>query len=104
MESKDKGFFVISVQMHPETIKETLMSMGISSDDIVTLKEYDDINAKNMYFEDEIIKLKDASKMFADIGSYDGNDMLRYLKWCKYAEGGYSFESDIENFKVCKEL
>lgn len=93
MELKNKGFFVISVQMHPEAIRETLISLGVYSENIIILKDYDAINAKNIYFDDEIIKTNDINKMFADIGSFDGNDMIRYLERFENAGGGVCVRS-----------
>lgn len=103
-ELQNNGFFVISVTMNPETIKETLCSLGVSCENIIILKDYDSINEKNMYFDDEIVKLKDKDKIFADIGSFNGDDTLRYLKWCKDADASaLVFEADVKNFKVCQE-
>lgn len=103
-ELQNNGFFVISVTMNPGMIKETLCSLGVCCENIIILKDYDSINEKNMYLDDEIIKLIDKDKIFADIGSFDGDDTLKYLKWCKDADAfAIAFEADVKNFKVCQE-
>ena len=95
---------VISNMAEIQKILDCLIKCNIKPEDIYILNNFDEENAKNIYFlPDCIEKKKKKEKGFVDIGCYDGKDSLGYMERINNSNVKiYAFEPDINNYRVCK--
>ena len=95
---KDSSIIIgTSIPTYIKQIKEQLFQMGFTEDDI--LFSCDDIGRQ--YFDLPELQLKEI-EYFVDAGSFNGDDTLNFLKYCKNSKGIYIFEPDEKNLNVCK--
>ncbi len=95
----------VSNMMETEQIVRNLENQGIRSDDIYVLNVFDKEGAADMYFQSECIgESVGKEKAFVDIGCYDGQDTLHYMKWNNdYETKIYAFEPNMKNYEICEE-
>lgn len=95
---------VISNLAGCKEIKMQLEKCGYKEKDIITLRDYDDLMEKNIYFEEEILKNKiNKEGWFVDVGAFDGKDTLNYVEFTGNEEGqAIVFEPDKNNYEKCK--
>lgn len=96
---------IISNMQGVQDIRQSLLGMGILPEDVYVLSDFDLESAKGMYFPKDCIQTSvKKEKAFVDIGCYDGEDSLRYMKWVNDSKAKiYAFEPDISNYQVCRE-
>lgn len=95
---------LVSNMKETEAIAEELQELGVCVKDIYVLNDFDEQNVENIYFElDRVKQAVDSTKLFIDVGCYDGKDTLKYMQWCENTDAPiWAFEPDTENYCVCK--
>lgn len=98
--NRESATVVISNEYGDDEIKEQLIDNGFLPKNIISLNEYNSRLAKMQYFE-EFLKIKKGAMV--DAGGYDGEEVIKYMKYigddeCKF----YLFEPDKNNYEICK--
>lgn len=97
---------VISNTMKPYDIKNDLVNNGISTDNIIILREYDFIAGQNIYIDEEVLKnVTGMEGVFIDVGCYDGTDTINYIKRIGDINASViAIEADEKNYSICREV
>lgn len=96
-------FVVISSTIYCEEIKNNLLPMGFSSDQILTQIFPPLLSAENQYFDPSIIRFDKDGEIYVDGGSMDLSS-VRNLSRLTNVKKAYAFEPNHEHFKRCEKI
>ncbi len=93
---------IIGTRLYYDEIRQQLIELGVSSNDILNVGALLDELAEKQYF-DLTIMSKEKKEIFVDVGSFDGMSSLRFFNWNNNNESGaICFEPDSLNIPKCE--
>lgn len=97
---------IITAENHSE-IKTKLLDLGFQENQISLLSplliEYQQHLDRNIYFDTQIIGEAGHDEVFVDCGCLDGNDSIRFVKWCGNTQKAViAFEPNPKTYLTCK--
>lgn len=98
----DNETIFISSRLYHKEIYSQLYNYGVSKDKIVNVGEVLDVLSKQQYFDLEYLPHEKEKEVFVDVGCYDGQTSIQFLRWnkadkCKI----YAFEPEKNNVRKC---
>ena len=92
----------LAVKWHQEEIKEQLISLGISEDNIVNIGELLIELSNQQYFDGPFLSHVE-DEVFVDVGCLNGESSRNFIKWSQERyKHIYCFEADPHNTEKCK--
>lgn len=101
----ENDLIVITPRNHEDEIKETLYEIGVPSDNVIIMIDFEKILCNKQYFEEPFIENFGNGKVFVDAGCFDGNNSISFMNRSLDGTNAkiIAFEPDLRNYKYCVE-